>query len=51
MSALLLIVTTLWIGAEVYLWSLTQSQVTLFWESLGMAAIAFPALGWYVTRK
>lgn len=41
----------LWIAANFYLWSLRQDPVVLFWESLGMAAVAFPAFGWYVKRS
>jgi len=26
-----------------------QSHLTLFWQSLGMAAVAYPAFYWYVT--
>jgi hypothetical protein len=40
----------LWIAANLYLWSLKQEPLLLFWESLGMAAVAFPALFWFVTR-
>ena len=40
----------IWIAGNMYLWSLKQSQLTLFLESLGMAAVAYPALYWYVTR-
>ena len=40
----------LWIAGNLYLWSLKQEPLVLFWQSLGMAAVAFPALGWYVTR-
>jgi hypothetical protein len=39
-----------WIACNFYLWSLKQDQLILFWESLGMAANAFPAVYWYVTR-
>ncbi len=40
--------TTLWTAANVYLWSLAQEPHVLFWQSLGMATLAFPAFGWYV---
>jgi len=39
-----------WIAANFYLWSLEQDPLDLFWESLGMAGIAFPALFWFVIR-
>lgn len=45
-----LLLTTLWFAANVYLWSLRQAPTTLFLEALGMAAIGFPALYWYVVR-
>lgn len=40
-----------WVACNFYLWSLKQAHWILFWESLGMAAIAFPAVYWYVTRR
>ena len=40
-----------WFAANFYLWSLRQEPYILFWESLGMAAISFPALFWFVTRS
>ena len=46
-----LTLTLLWIAANFYLWSLRQEPLTLFWQSLGMAAVAFPALFWFVTRS
>jgi hypothetical protein len=39
-----------WIGCNVYLWSLEQSHLMLFWQSLGMAVIGYPALYWYVMQ-
>jgi hypothetical protein len=42
--------TLLWVACNFYLWSMKQESVWLFWQSVGMAAIAFPALYWYVTR-
>ena len=46
----MLALATIWVACNFYLWSMKQSQVMLFAESLGMAAIAFPAFFWYVTR-
>ena len=43
--------TALWIAANFYLWSLKQTQLTLFLQSLVLAAVSAPALWWYVTRK
>jgi len=40
----------LWTCGNFYLWSLKQEPYVLFWESLGMAAIAYPAMFWLVTR-
>ena len=42
--------TVLFVAANFYLWGLKQSPSILFWESMGIAAIVFPALFWYVTR-
>ncbi len=47
----MLAVATLWVACNFYLWSMKQSQETLLWQSLGMAAVGFPALFWYVTRR
>ena len=41
----------LWVACNFFLWSMKQDPVTLLWQSLGMAAIAFPSLFWYVTRS
>ena len=46
-----LALTLVWIAANFYLWSIKQNQVLLFWQSMGMAAIAYPALFWYVRRS
>lgn len=46
-----IILTLAWVACNFYLWSLKQDQLILFLESLGMSAIAFPALYWYVTRR
>ena len=48
--AVMIVLATLWIAGNFYLWTLKQSPVALFWQSLGMAAIASSALYWYVTR-
>lgn len=42
--------TLLWTAGNLYLWSLKQEPLVLFWQSLGMGALAFPAFGWYVAR-
>jgi hypothetical protein len=47
----MLVLAAIWIGCNFYLWSMKQSHLTLFWQSLGMAAIAYPSLFWYVTRR
>jgi len=47
----MLVLTALWIGANFFLWSMKQSQVALFLQSLGLAAVAYPSLYWYVTMK
>ena len=49
--ALVLAVAAIWIGCNFFLWSFKQSHLTLFWQSWGMAALAYPALYWYVTRR
>jgi hypothetical protein len=46
-----LALTLIWIAANLYLWSMKQESSVLFWESLGMAAVGFPALFFYVTRS
>jgi hypothetical protein len=40
-----------WVVANFYLWSMKQSHLMLFWQSIGMAAIAYPALYFYVMRR
>jgi hypothetical protein len=40
-----------WIACNFWLWSMKQSHLVLFLQSLGMAAIAYPALYFYVTRE
>jgi hypothetical protein len=47
----MLALLAVWLSCNLYLWSMKQSQVILLLESAGMAAIAFPALYWYVTRR
>ena len=47
----MLALAALWVGCNFYLWSLKQSHVMLFVQSVGMAAIAYPSLYWYVMRK
>jgi len=42
--------SVLWVAACFMLWSQKQSALILFLESLGMAALAFPTMYWYVTR-
>jgi hypothetical protein len=48
---IMLVLLAVWIACNFYLWSLKQSQIALFWESLGMAASVYPAFFWYVTRR
>jgi hypothetical protein len=47
----MLVLAATWVACNFYLWSLKQSHLALFWQSLGMAAVAYPALYWYVIRK
>lgn len=47
----MLSLTASWVGCNVYLWSLKQSELLLFCESIGMGAIAFPALYFYAVRQ
>ncbi len=48
--AIAILLTLVWVACNFYLWSLKQDQLILFLESLGMSAIAYPAIYWYVTR-
>jgi len=48
-SVLVIIALLLWCLANVWLWSFKQTPIALLWQSLGMAAVGFPALFWYVT--
>ena len=50
-QAVMLSLAVIWVAANFFLWSMKQSHVALFWESLGMSALAFPALYFYVTRR
>ena len=49
--ALMLALAAMWVAANLFLWSLKQSHLALFWQSLGMSAIAYPAIYLYVTRR
>jgi hypothetical protein len=49
--ALAIVLTLIWVACNFYLWSQKQDQPILLLESLGMSAIAFPAIYWYVTRQ
>jgi len=49
--AIAILLTLTWVACNFYLWSLKQGQPILLVESLGMSAIAFPAIYWYVTRQ
>ena len=40
----------LFAAGNFYLWGMKQPPAILFWESMGLAAIVFPTLFWYVTR-
>ena len=46
----MLVAAALWIAASFYLWSLKRAS-SLFWQSLGMAAVAYPAFYRYVVLK
>ena len=47
----MLVLAALWVACNFYLWSMKQSHEALLWQALGMAAIGYPALYWYVTRR
>jgi uncharacterized membrane protein len=51
LHVILLALSVLWVAACFVLWSQKQPAPILFLESLVMAALAFPALYWYVTRS
>jgi hypothetical protein len=40
--------TLIWVGVNFFVWSWKQEQAVLFWESLGLGCVMFPALFWYV---
>jgi hypothetical protein len=48
---IMLVLATTWVAANIFLWSLKQSHLALLWQSVGMAAIAYPAFYFYVTRR
>ena len=48
--AVMLVLAAAWVAGNFLLWSMKQSQLALFCQSVGMGAIAFPALYFYVTR-
>jgi hypothetical protein len=47
----MLSLATVWGAANLALWSMKQGHLALFWQSLGMGAIAYPSLYFYVTRR
>ena len=47
---IMLVLAIVWVGCNFYLWSMKQSHSTLFLQSLGMAAVGYPALFWFVVR-
>ena len=49
--AVMLALATIWVSANLFLWTMKQSHADLFLQSLGLAAIAYPALYYYVTRQ
>jgi hypothetical protein len=40
--------TLIWVGVNFFVWSWTQEPAVLFWQSLGLGGVMFPALFWYV---
>jgi hypothetical protein len=46
-----LVALPLFVAGNFYVWSLKQEPIVLFWESLGIAGLAFPALFWFVKRS
>ena len=48
---IMLLLVAVWVAGNFFLWSTKQSHLALFWQSIGMAAIAYPALYFYVTRR
>ena len=47
----MLSLAAVWIAANFFLWSMKQSHIALFWQSMGMSAMAYPAVYFYVTRR
>ena len=50
MHHILVAFVTVWTSGNFFLWSLKQEPQVLFLESLAMAAIAYPAMFWFVIR-
>jgi hypothetical protein len=46
-----ILLTLAWVSCNFYFWSMKQDQLILLCQSHGMAAVAFPAMYWYVTRR
>jgi hypothetical protein len=46
-----ILLTLAWVSCNFYFWTMKQDQLILLCQSLGMAAVAFPAMYWYVTRR
>ncbi len=40
--------TLIWVGVNFFVWSWTQDQAVLFWQSLGLGGAMLAALFWYV---
>ena len=40
--------TLIWVGVNFFVWSLEQEPIVLFWQSLGLGSVMFPALFCYV---
>jgi hypothetical protein len=40
--------TLIWVGVNFFVWSWKQEPVVLFWQSMGLGGVMFPALFWYV---
>jgi hypothetical protein len=47
----MLVFATIWVAANLFFWSLKQGHIALFFQSVGMAAIAYPAIYFYVTHR
>jgi hypothetical protein len=50
-DVLMLVLAAAWIACNFFLWSMKQSHLMLFWQSVGMGALAYPALYFYVTHR